>query len=206
MPEVIFLLFRRMRVPLVVLITTYAVATLGLVLIPGETPDGEPWNMGFFHAFYFVSFTSTTIGFGEIPYPFTDAQRLWTLFAIYATVIAWLYAIGTLLAILQDPAFRRLVNISAFGRSVRRISEPFYLVCGYGENGALLTRALTDEGIRPVVVDNDQDRIDALKVEGLGIEVPGLCADADDPQVLVRAGLRRPQCAGLRSVCCRGHR
>ncbi|HKJ72090.1 MAG TPA: NAD-binding protein [Gammaproteobacteria bacterium] len=200
MPDVIFLLFRRMRAPLVTLILTYAVATTGLVLVPGETPDGEPWHMSLFHAFYVVSYTGPTIGFGEIPYPFSGAQRLWVMFAIYATVIAWLYAIGTLLAILQDPAFRRVVNLSHFRRSVRRLAEPFYIVCGYGENGALLVRALTDEGIRPVVVDSDSDRIDALKVEGLSVEVPGLCARADDPEVLVTAGLNHPDCAGVIAV------
>lgn len=200
MPDVIFLLLRRMRAPLVALIVTYAVAIAGLVLVPGEKPSGEPWHMSFFHAFYVVSYTGPTIGFGEIPYPFSEAQRLWVMFAIYATVIAWLFAIGTLLAILQDPAFRRVVNVSRFRRSVRRLGEPFYIVCGYGENGALVVRALTDEGIRPVVVDSDSDRIDSLKVEGLTMEVPGLAARADDPQVLVTAGLNQPECAGVIAV------
>lgn len=200
MPEVIFLLFRRMRAPLVTLILAYAVAILGLVLIPGETPDGKPWRMDFFHAFYVVTYTAPTIGFGEIPHPFTGAQRLWVMLAIYGLVFAWLYAIGTLLAILQDPAFRRVVDLSRFRRSVQRLAEPFYIVCGYGENGSLLVRALTDEGIRPVVVDSDAERIDALKVEGLRMETPGLYADADDPQVLIDAGLKHPDCAGVIAV------
>ncbi|MEF8793307.1 potassium channel family protein [Thiohalorhabdus sp.] len=200
MPEVIFLLLRRMRAPLVTLISAYAVAMLGLVLIPGETADGEPWRMDFFHAFYVVTYTAPTIGFGEIPHPFTGAQRLWMMFAIYGLVFAWLYAIGMLLSILQDPAFRRVVDLSRFRRSVRRLSEPFYIVCGYGENGSLVVRALADEGIRPVVVDSDAERIEALKVEGLTMEVPGLNADADDPQVLIDAGLNHPDCAGVIAV------
>jgi len=197
---VVFLLFRRLRGPLIGLFLAYAVAMLGLTLIPGETPDGETWYMDFFHAFYVVSYTGPTIGYGEIPYEFTAGQRLWVMFAIYATVFAWLYAIGTLLSILQDPAFRRAMSVSTFRRGVRRIGEPFYIVCGYGENGALLVRALTDEGIRPVVIDSDPDRIDALKVEGLSREVPGLCADAADPRVLSTAGLERDQCAGVIAV------
>ena len=60
--------------------------------------------MGFFDAFYFMSYTATTIGFGELPYPFTDAQRLWVTVTIYLTVIGWAYAIGSLLALLQDRA------------------------------------------------------------------------------------------------------
>ena len=39
--------------------------------------------MSIFHAFYVMSYTATTIGFGEVPHPFNDAQRLWVTFAIY---------------------------------------------------------------------------------------------------------------------------
>ena len=91
-----------MRLPLIVVISAYAISILGLVLIPGVDDQGNTWHMSFFHAFYFVSFMGSTIGFGEIPYEFTDAQRLWVLFAIYATVIVWIYAIGTVLALLRD--------------------------------------------------------------------------------------------------------
>ena len=63
--------------------------------------------MGFFDAFYFMSYTATTIGFGELPYPFTDAQRLWVTITIYLTVIGWAYAIGSLLTLLQDRASGR---------------------------------------------------------------------------------------------------
>jgi hypothetical protein len=62
--------------------------------------------MSIFHAFYFVSFMGSTIEFGEIPYTFTDAQRMWVLVCIYFSVVAWLYAIARGIALAQDPAFR----------------------------------------------------------------------------------------------------
>ena len=66
--SIFFLALRRMRVPLIVLIVLYAVSTLGLTLVPGIDAQGRPAPpMSFFHAFYFVSYTATTIGFGEIP-------------------------------------------------------------------------------------------------------------------------------------------
>ena len=65
--KVIFLFFRRMRTPLIVLICAYAVSIIGLVLIPGVDETGNPWRFDFFHAFYFVSFLASTIGLGEIP-------------------------------------------------------------------------------------------------------------------------------------------
>lgn len=200
MQDVIYVLLRRLRTPLIVLISAYTVAVLGFVLIPGIDASGNPHRLDFLHAFYIVSYTATTIGFGEVPYPFTPAQRLWTVASIYATVIAWVYALGSLLAVLQDPAFRALLAESRLRRGVRQIGEPFYLVCGYGDTGSTLVRALTDYGLKAVVVDIDSMRVSALELEDLRRHVPGLCADAADPQALINAGLKNPRCAGVVAV------
>ncbi len=197
MDNIVFLIFRRMRAPLLTLIASYSVAILGMVLIPGVDADGKPWQMDLFHAFYFVSFMSTTIGFGEIPYAFNDAQRLWVTFCIYATVIVWLYSIGSLIALLQDPALRRAMAERRFRRRVLRINEPFYLVCGYGQTGSGLVRAMTDRGQRAVVVDANTDRINLLRLDNLREFVPAICADARQPRNLLLGGLRARHCAGV---------
>jgi voltage-gated potassium channel len=197
MENVIFLIFRRMRAPLLTLIVTYAVAMLGLVLIPGRDGDGNPWHMDFFHAFYVVSYTATTIGFGEIPYEFTGFQRLWVILCIYATVVVWFYSLGTLVALLQDKNFRRAMTELKFARRVRRRREPFYLVCGYGETGTVLVRALTDRHRQAVTIDIDEQRVDLQKLENLREYVPALCADARRPEHLLEAGLRHRHCAGV---------
>ncbi|MBU1979104.1 MAG: NAD-binding protein [Gammaproteobacteria bacterium] len=197
MHNIVYVLLRRIHVPLIVLVCVYAISVLGFVLIPGVDGQGKPWDMGFFHAFYFVSFLGTTIGLGEIPYPFTDAQRLWATISIYGTVFAWLYGIGAALSLLQDPAFQSTLRVNAFRRTVRLITEPFYLVCGYGDTGSTLVRALSDAGYRSVVIEVEQSRIVALELEDLGMPVPGLCASAAVPKVLVMAGLDRPNCIGV---------
>ncbi|BAN35031.1 TrkA-N domain protein [Sulfuricella denitrificans skB26] len=197
MHNIVYVLLRRIHVPLIVLVCVYAVSVLGFVLIPGMDGQGKPWDMSFFHAVYFVSFLGTTIGLGEIPYPFTDAQRLWATISIYGTVFAWLYGIGAALSLLQDQAFQSTLRVNAFRRSVRLITEPFYLVCGYGDTGSTLVRALSDAGYRSVVIEIDQGRIVALELEDLGMPVPGLCASAVEPKILVMAGLDRPNCIGV---------
>jgi Trk K+ transport system NAD-binding subunit len=197
MHNIVYVLLRRIHVPLIVLVCAYSISVLGFVLIPGVDNQGKPWDMGFFHAFYFVSFLGTTIGLGEIPYPFTDAQRLWATISIYGTVLAWLYGIGTALSLLQDPPFQSVLRVSAFRRSVNLISGPFYLVSGYGDTGSMLVRALSEAGYRSVVIEVDQSRIIALELEDLGMPVPGLCANAAEPETLVMAGLMRPNCAGV---------
>ena len=107
--SIFFLALRRMRVPLIVLIVLYAVSTLGLTLVPGIDEQGQPAPpMSFFHAFYFVSYTASTIGFGEIPVPFSDAQRMWVTVCIFLSVIGWSYSIISLLALVQDKGFQEV--------------------------------------------------------------------------------------------------
>ena len=195
--NIIFLIFRRMRTPLIALVVTYSVAVVGLVLIPGQDGDGNPWHMDFFHAFYFVSFMATTIGFGEIPYAFTDGQRLWVIFGIYATVVVWIYSIGTLITLLQDRTFQQAMTELRFTRRIRHLREPFYLVCGYGETGGALVRALTDRNQRAVAIDILEQRINLLQLENLREYVPALCADARRPVHLLEAGLNHPRCSGV---------
>jgi len=190
----LFLLLRRLRTPLIVLIVVYAVAVFGFTVVPGVDAEGRPWRMSFLHAFYFVSFLGTTIGLGEIPQPFSDAQRLWATASIYATVVAWLYGIGALLSTLQDPLFRRTIHENRFAAAVRRLREPFVLLCGYDDAGKLIARELCDEGIGVVVVDRDPGRVDSVEVDELPMAVPALQANAMDPGTLLTAGVTQPAC------------
>lgn len=197
MNNVLYLMLRRLRVPLITLIVVYSISILGFVLIPGQDDQGNVWRMDFFHAVYFVSFMGSTIGFGEIPYAFTSAQRMWTLLMIYATVVAWLYGIGSMLALLQEPVFGRLLRRRSFTADVAAITEPFYLVCGYGVTGRIVVHKLVNRDIRAVVVDVRQERIDDLEMDNLSLPVPGLCADASLPDVLKDAGLQHAKCIGV---------
>ncbi|GGL99209.1 potassium channel family protein [Nakamurella endophytica] len=192
-----FLLMRRMRVPLITLITIFTVSVVGLTLVPGQDAAGRPAPMDVFDAFYFMSYTATTIGFGELPAAFTAAQRLWVIVTIYLTVVGWAYAIGALLTLLQDRAFRQALAWRRFSRQVARLREPFLLLAGYGRTGELLGRSFDALGQQLVVVDKAQDRIDALDLAAYRVGVPGLAADARNPHHLGLAGLDHPYCTGV---------
>ncbi|MGX2041190.1 potassium channel family protein [Methylocaldum sp. MU1018] len=192
-----FVALRHMRAPLIVLIMIFAISVGGLVLIPGVDAQGNPWRMDFFHALYFISYTATTIGFGEIPQAFTDAQRLWVVFCIFLSVIGWAYAIGKLFAVVQDRGFKQVLTGQRFEYSVKRLKEPFYLICGYGETGQLLARSLDHLSIRFVVIDVDSERIDELDLQDYRSDAPGLIGDARLPNNLIMAGLTRPNCEGV---------
>lgn len=200
MQNILYLLLRRLRTPLITLILVYAITIAGFVLIPGQDDQGQPWRMGFFHAFYFVSYMATTIGFGEVPYAFTDTQRMWAMVCIYLSVSAWLYAIGATLQIFQEAAFLRLILFRRFIKSVNSLDEPFWLICGYGVTGSLIVRELGAQGVRSVVVDIDQARVDSLALDNALVPVPALCADASQPDNLEYAGIRHPFCQGVMAL------
>jgi hypothetical protein len=94
-----------MRLPFIIIIVTYCIAIIGLLSIDGVDNNGNPYSMTIFDAFYFVTYTATTIGFGETPYAFTYAQKLWVSISIYMLVLGWFYGIGTLVSLLQNKLF-----------------------------------------------------------------------------------------------------
>ena len=196
MNEVTALFLRRMQAPLILIVIVYSIAILGLILIPGVDDQGNTWHMSIFHAFYFVSYTATTIGFGEIPYPLTDAQRLWSIFIIYMTVISWFYALGTVITLFQDKTFLHERKILKFKRNVKNIDRPFYLVCGFGETGRAVVSALLKEHFGAVVIEVEEDISEKNLGDSLEF-VPNLTADATEPQVLEYAGVHLDKCRGV---------
>ena len=182
------------------LLVVYSIAILGLTLIPGQDASGNVRYMDFFHAVYFVSFMATTIGFGEIPFEFTNAQRLWVTVTMYIGVISWLYAIGTILALLQDKTFQHALSENKLAKKIKGLREPFYLVCGYGETGSTLVKGLTDAGQHVVVIEEDENRRNMIRIDNLREFVPSLHGDAQKPLHLQEAGLQHEMCQAVVAV------
>ncbi|MDR2926289.1 MAG: NAD-binding protein, partial [Azoarcus sp.] len=195
--SIFLMIIRRLRAPLILLIVIISVSVLGLTMAPGPVIDGHPHHMSFFRAIYFISYTATTIGFGEIPYTFSDQQRLWVLFCIYMSVIGWAYTLGSVFALLADRNLHQAIALMRFSRMVRHMSEPFFLVCGYGETGRLICQALNRRGFRMVVVESDERRVAEIDFSDYDADVPALVADASNPDILRQAGLKHPNCIGV---------
>ncbi len=201
MNNVSYLFLRRMRVPLVMVISLYTISVFGLATVPGVDDAGQPTpGMGLFNAFYVISYTATTIGFGELPHPYSAPQRMWMILSIYLTVAGWSYAVATVVGLLQEPAFQNALRHGRYARRIRRLREPFYIVCGVGETGTLVCHGLDRLGMRFVVVDSDATRIDQIKLEEFRADPPTVIADASQPANLIGAGLMSPHCRGVMAL------
>ena len=195
--RVSMIVLRYMRGPVFVLIVVYAIGITGMALIPGRDADGNVIYMNLFHSFYFFTYTATTTGFGEIPTKFSDEQRLWAILCVYMGVVAWLYAIGSIFKLVQNPHFLLAMNEHRFAKKVRRIKHPFFIICGFGDTGSLLARGLSDHWLHGVIIDTNPERIKALALRDYRVAMPGLCADPTIPKHLVDAGVGMPNCKGV---------
>lgn len=198
--RVTFIVLREMRRPMLALVGVYAITIFVMVFIPGPIIDGKTQYMSIFHAFYFMTYTATTTGFGEIPFAFSDAQRLWAIVCLYISVITWFYAIGSIIRLFQNTFFLRAVAEREFSKKVQRIPGNYFIICGFGTTGSVLARGLSDAGLAAVIIDEDEERIKALQLRNYRVPMPGLVADAGVPKHLLEAGIQRPNCKAIVAI------
>lgn len=189
-----------MRMPFIVLVITYTIAIAGLVSIDGIVVDDKIVRMTIFDAFYFITYTATTIGFGEVPYAFSYQQRMWVSAIIYLTVIGWFYSIGSLIAILQDKLFISEIKKGNFKKKVKKLREPFFIILGYNNVTRKIIGKMLAQGYRVVVIEKNPERASELLIESYVPNVPILEADIYDPKALEMAGIKSKYCKGVVSL------
>jgi len=192
-----WIILQRLRIPLIVIIVTYAIAILGMVLIPGLDDKGNVYHLSFFDAFYFISYTASTIGFGETPYDFTYPQRLWVLICIYLTVIGWFYTIGALVSIFSDETLKQELIKGRFKRQIQNLKSDFIIILGYNYVHAEVIKRLTKANIKVVLVDHDADRLNLFQLEESSMGVPVMVGNALLTATLEDAGVRSPYCKAV---------
>lgn len=201
MTNVFYLILRRMRFPLILIVVIYAICVTGLSLMPGVDADGNPTpGLDLFTSFYVISYTGTTIGFGEIPSAYSTAQRLWMTLSIYATVVGWSYSIVSVFALVQERNFLHTMRAGRFARQIQHMRHPFYIVCGLGETGVMVCHGLDRLGLRFVVIERDDQRLQEFKLEEFHQDPPAIVADAHNPHTLAEAGLFSPVCKGVMAL------
>ncbi len=188
---------RRMRTPIIVLILVYFFSIMAMMSVPGMDADGKPFYMSFLDAAYFMAILQTTIGFGEIPYSFTAAQRMLVFWLLLPNVVAWLYSVGTLLGLILDKQFQATFKASRFSKQVKWLKEPFFIVCGFGNTGSMTVSGLMARGIKAVVIECNESTVRLMELEEEYAHVPALVGRARDRQALEMAGLYRKNCRGV---------
>ncbi len=197
MNDILWLTMRRMRMPLIVLLFVWGISVFGLVLIPGIDSSGEQYHLNFLEAGYFVSIMSTTVGFGEVPYSFTNGQRLWTAIVVIPNVASWIYAISSILALFLDKQFQAVMARARFTRRVRWAGEPFFIVCGFGDTGSMVVQGLLQRNLGAVVIEINHDRVQRMALQPEFAHLQALVDNASHRDALIAAGLSHSCCQGV---------
>jgi len=196
----LWIILQKMRIPFIVIILTYTIAIIGLVSIDGMDANGNVHKMTIFDALYFISYTATTIGFGETPYSFTYSQRLWVTFSIYLTVIGWLYGIGTLIGLLQNKTFLNEIARVKFRRQVSNIRKKYIIVLGFSYVTNEIIKRLLANDMQVVVIEKSEEKANALTLENYTPTVPVLVLDAYKANALEQAGINKSNCKAVISL------
>ncbi|BAK74195.1 TrkA family potassium uptake protein [Arcobacter sp. L] len=196
----LFIILQKMRRPFLVILITYTIAILGLILIDGIDANGNPYKMSIFDAFYFISYTATTIGFGETPFTFSYPQRMWVTFSIYLTVLGWFYSIGSLISLFQDKLFLQEIEKAKFLRQIKNLNEKFIVILGYNQITRKIIIKAMEQGFRTVVIERDKMKIHNLILENFTPTVPVLYSENYSIRVLETAGLKKRNCKAIVSL------
>ena len=196
----LFIILQKMRKPFLVIIVTYTISIIGFLFIGGKDSSGNFYQMTMFDAFYFVSYTATTIGFGEIPYAFTYPQRIWVTISTFLTVLGWFYSIGTLVSLLQDKLFLQELERARFLKQIKNLNEKFIIILGYNQITRKIIIKAIEQGIRAVVIEKDSLKIEKLMLENFTPTIPVLFSESFNVRVLESAGLKKKNCKAIVSL------
>ena len=161
----LWLILQRMRTPFLIIILTYTISIIGLLLIEGVDAEGRAYRLSIFDAFYFISYTATTIGFGETPFAFTYPQRIWVSMSIFFTVTGWFYSLGSLVALLQDKLFLEEFARAKFRRNIAYLKEKYIIILGYNSITSEIIKKANEYGLRSVVIEKDGSKSNQLLLE-----------------------------------------
>lgn len=192
-----YIIISKLRKPIIAIITIYSIGILGMKLIPGTDDLGQIYNLSFFDAFYIVSYTSTTIGFGETPYPWNENQKMFMLIIIYASVICWIWAINCIITILRDKEITKVREEYKTHSRINKITKPFYIIAGIDQTGSEIAKILTRHGFNVVAIDKSELKIDELRMFEYQEEVISFNGDINDVEVLKLCGIENKYCKGI---------
>ncbi len=171
---------RRIRLAVLLMFFSIVIGALGYVLIEGYT-----WG----EAFYMSIITVATVGFGEVN-PLGPMGRLFTSLLIIFNIGLFAYGISTLTSIFAEGGLAKLIKNYRMNAEIAAL-QGHIIICGYGRHATEVTRELAKQGIRFVVVENQNEKLDNLRRDTEYLYVEG---DATQDTVLEEAGIHRARC------------
>lgn len=168
---------RRLRTALFLMLFSILVGTIGYMVI-----EDYPWV----DAYYMAVITLASVGFGEV-HPLSVAGKIFTSILIIFNVGLFAYSISTITGIFAEGGFHKLINDFRMNKRIEKIDK-HTIVCGFGRHSAEVTQELNKQNIKFVVIENNAQKIEFLRLETNYLFVEG---NATHDDTLVEAGIHR---------------
>ena len=137
----------------------------------------------FVDALYMTVITITTVGFGEVQ-PFTDADKIFSIFLILTSVSVVGYTVSSFSEYLVTGQLFQHFKHKKVEKKIAGLKN-HTIVCGYGRNGKQAIAKLKNYKKDFVVVEQNKDIIQKLDAEGI-LNIEG---DATTDETMLRAGI-----------------
>ena len=137
----------------------------------------------FVDALYMTVITITTVGFSEV-HPFTDADKIFSVFLILTSVSVVGYTVSSFSEYLVTGQLFQHFKHKKVEKKIAQLKN-HTIVCGYGRNGKQAIAKLKNYKKDFVVVEQNKEIIQKLDAEGI-LNIEG---DATTDETMLRAGI-----------------
>ena len=114
----------KLSISIALLLIVMAIGISGYMIISGDN---------FVDSLYMTVITMTTVGFGEI-HSFSPSEKLFTIFLILISIVAYGYAVTAITEYLASGKFLEQLKIKKVEQKIENMNN-HTVVCGYGRNG-----------------------------------------------------------------------
>ena len=152
------------------------IGTFGYTLIEG-------WPL--FDSLYMTVISLTTVGYTEV-HTLSASGRVFTITLILLGIGNVAYVIQRFSMEFFHPFFDEIIKEKKMNQKLKNLDQ-HYIICGFGRIGIDLAHNLIDSEVDLVVIDRAPPR----KEDELDRRIPYLIGDANDDDVLIRAGIDR---------------
>src|SRR5260370_5878859 len=160
----------------IALLVTLTGGTLGFIVIEHYPP---------FHAFYMTLITITTVGYAEV-HPLSLSGRVFNSFLIFLCVIIMLLAVGAMTQAIIELELNQYFGKRRTKKMIDHLRD-HYILCGLGRVGKGAAAELKRAGVRFLVVDTNDERVEGAIPSGM----LAVAADATNDDTLREAGIMR---------------
>ncbi len=174
-------LLDRLITPLLMVLITFLIGTLGLVVI-----GRGRWSL--FDCAYMTSITLTTVGYGEVLDQMGQDAQLFAMILMWAGMGVTLYAVSTITAFLVENNLRRILKERRMEKRIATLKDHI-IVCGAGKTGFNIIKELHTTRCPCLVIDGNKERLEWTQ-QHFG-ELFFLFGDATEEEILKRAGIER---------------